>query len=105
VRVWPRAEPSGHEVALESEREKALARPDLADFDLLVSDLIDHDPVTEPESVRSFKMGVTSLHTRRTIAELRDIIEKTLLLSCSGSIRIRRRCGKRSIWNCPATSR
>ncbi len=69
----------GHEVALESEREKALARPDLADFDLLVSDLIDHDPVTEPESVRSFKMGVTSLHTRRTIAELRDIIEKTLL--------------------------
>lgn len=69
----------GHEVTLESEREQALARPDLAEFDLLISDLIDHDPVTEPDSVRSFKMGVTSLHTRRTIAELHDIIEKTLL--------------------------
>jgi serine/threonine-protein kinase RsbW len=69
----------GHEVTLESEREKALARTDLAEFDLLVSDLIDHDPATEPESVRSFKMGVTSLLARRTIAELRDIIEKTLL--------------------------
>jgi serine/threonine-protein kinase RsbW len=69
----------GHEVTLESERDKALARTDMAEFDLLVSDLIDHDPVTEPESVRSFKMGVTSLHARRTIAELHDIIEKTLL--------------------------
>lgn len=69
----------GHEVTLESDREQALARPDLAEFDLLISDLIDHDPVTEPDSVRSFKMGVTSLRTRRTIAELHDIIEKTLL--------------------------
>jgi serine/threonine-protein kinase RsbW len=69
----------GHEVRLEGERDKALARPDLDQFDLLVSDLIDHDPATESESVRSFKMGVTSLHTRRTITELHDIIEKTLL--------------------------
>jgi len=69
----------GHEVRLEGERDKALARADLDQFDLLVSDLIDHDPATESESVRSFKMGVTSLHTRRTIAELHDIIEKTLL--------------------------
>jgi serine/threonine-protein kinase RsbW len=69
----------GHVVTLERERDKALARTDLADFDLLVSDLIDHDPATEPESVRSFKMGVTSLHARRTVAELHDIIEKTLL--------------------------
>ncbi len=69
----------GHEVTLESERDKALARQDLAEFDLLVSDLVDRDPATAPESVRSFKMAVTSLQTRRTIAELHDIIEKTLL--------------------------
>jgi len=68
----------GHEVALESEREQALARTDLDQFDLLVSDLIDHDAATEPERVRSFKMGVTSLQARRMIAELHDIIEKTL---------------------------
>jgi serine/threonine-protein kinase RsbW len=66
-------------VILESERDKALARADLAQFDLLVSDLVDRDSATEPESVRSFKMAVTSLQTRRTIAELHDIIEKTLL--------------------------
>jgi len=69
----------GHEVTLESDRDQALARTDLGRFDLLVSDLVDHDPATEPGSVRSFKMAVTSLHARRTIAELHDIIEKTLL--------------------------
>ncbi len=69
----------GHDVILESARDTALARADLAQFDLLISDLVDHDPATEPDSVRSFKMGVTSLQARRTIAELHDIIEKTLL--------------------------
>jgi serine/threonine-protein kinase RsbW len=69
----------GHEVTLEGERDKALARNDLTHFDLLISDLIDHDPATEAESVRSFKMGVTGLHARRTTTELHDIIEKTLL--------------------------
>jgi len=69
----------GHEVTLERERDSALARTDLAQFDLLVSDLVDHEPATEPDSVRSFKMGVTSLQGRRTVAELHDIIEKTLL--------------------------
>lgn len=69
----------GHEVTLEGERDAALARPDLAQFDLLVSDLVDHDPVAETDSVRSFKMGVTGRQARRTIAELHDIIEKTLL--------------------------
>ena len=68
----------GHSVTMESERSKALARTDLADFDLLVSDLVDQEPATEPERVRSFKMAVTSLQARRTIAELHDIIEKTL---------------------------
>ncbi|MDX6559352.1 MAG: serine/threonine-protein kinase RsbW [Blastocatellia bacterium] len=69
----------GHEVILERERDQALARPDLSQFDLLVSDLIDHDTASGTDSVRSFKMGVTSLQVRRTIAELHDIIEKTLL--------------------------
>src|ERR1700681_4050141 len=69
----------GHEVTLEGERDKALARTDLGQFDLLVSDLIDHDSATEADSVRSFKMGVTSLQARRMITELHDIIEKTLL--------------------------
>jgi len=69
----------GHSVTVEDERGKALARADLAEFDLLVSDLVDREPATEPEMVRSFKMAVTSLQARRTIAELHDIIEKTLL--------------------------
>jgi serine/threonine-protein kinase RsbW len=73
----------GHEVTLERQRAKALARTDLAQFDLIISDLVDHEPVpTTPaaaDSVRSFKMGVTSLQARRTISELHDIIEKTLL--------------------------
>jgi serine/threonine-protein kinase RsbW len=69
----------GHEVTLETDRDQALARADLAQFDLLVSDLVDRDPATEPERVRSFKMAVTSLQARRTFAELHDIIEKTLL--------------------------
>jgi len=71
----------GHEVTLERERSTALARPDLAQFDLLVSDLVDHETAasTAADSVRSFKMAVTGLPARRTIAELHDIIEKTLL--------------------------
>jgi serine/threonine-protein kinase RsbW len=69
----------GYQVTLDSDRDHALARADLAQFDLLVSDLVDRDATTEPETVRSFKMAVTSLQSRRTIAELHDIIEKTLL--------------------------
>lgn len=69
----------GHEVTLESDRDHALARADLAQFDLLVSDLVDSDLATQPGSVRSFKMAVTGLRARRTIAELHDIIEQTLL--------------------------
>ena len=66
----------GHSVTVESERGKALARADLAEFDLLVSDLVDQESATEPEVVRSFKIGVTGALARR--AELRDIIVKTL---------------------------
>lgn len=68
----------GHSVTVESERGKALARADLAEFDLLVSDLVDQESGTEPGVVRSFKIGVTGALARRTIAELRDIIVKTL---------------------------
>jgi serine/threonine-protein kinase RsbW len=68
----------GHEVTVESDREQALGC-DLAQYDLLVSDLVDHESAGGPESVRSFKMAVTSLQARRTVAELHDIIEKTLL--------------------------
>lgn len=69
----------GHSVTVESERGKALVRADLAEFDLLVSDLVDQDSATEPAVVRSFKIGVTGSPVRRTIAGLHDIIVKTLL--------------------------
>jgi serine/threonine-protein kinase RsbW len=69
----------GHSVTVESERVKALVRADLGEFDLLVSDLVDQESATEPEVVRSFKIGVAGGLARRTIAALHDIIEKTLL--------------------------
>jgi serine/threonine-protein kinase RsbW len=72
----------GHEVIATSERREALAREDLAEFDLIVSDLDDVEPSAvadeTAEIVKAFKVGVTSSRTRRGIAELHDIIEKTL---------------------------
>jgi serine/threonine-protein kinase RsbW len=79
----------GHSVTSISQREEALARDDLDRFDLIVSDLDDYEPVENsaggprssaeaPEVVKAFKLGVTSSRTRRAIAELHDIIEKTL---------------------------
>jgi len=68
----------GHLVTVASEREEALALEDRTQFDLLVSDLVNHAAAPETEIVRSFKMGVTSSHARRTVAELHEIIEKTL---------------------------
>lgn len=67
----------GHEVTLVSERTAALERDDLAEFDLLVSDLIDEAPA-DGETVRSFKLAVTSQPARRAIPALHDIIERTL---------------------------
>ncbi len=67
----------GHSVTVLGERDEALALDNLTGFDLLVSDLVD----TEAEGtsgIRSFKMSVTSSLARRAIAELHDIIEKTL---------------------------
>ena len=68
----------GHTVTVASERREAMGLEDLAQFDLLVSDLVNQASATEPEIVRSFKMAATSSQARRAIAELHHIIEKTL---------------------------
>lgn len=64
----------GHDVVAAGARDEALARGDLDQFDLIVSDLVNQ----EPENVRSFKLGVTSSRKRRAVQGLHDIIEKTL---------------------------
>ncbi len=68
----------GHDVTLESERCDAVARDDLAEFDLLVSDLVDHGSSDDAEIVRSFKLAVTNQPGRRAIPAVHDIIERTL---------------------------
>ena len=68
----------GHEVTFVGDRSEALARDDLAEFDLLVSDLIDANSAEEGEIVRSFKLAVTSQPARRAIPAVHDIIERTL---------------------------
>ncbi len=68
----------GHEVTFVGDRGEALARDDLAEFDLLVSDLIDATSPEDGEIVRSFKLAVTSRPARRAIPALHDIIERTL---------------------------
>lgn len=69
----------GHSVITAGERAEALARSDLEQFDLIVSDLVNQEPSPDTENVRSFKVGVTSSRTRRAVQGLRDIIEKTLV--------------------------
>ena len=68
----------GHSVVAAGARDEALARGDLEEFDLIVSDLINQGPSGDAENVRSFKLGVTSSRTRRTTQGLHDIIERTL---------------------------
>ena len=68
----------GHDVTLESERCEAIARDDLDQFDLLVSDLVDHGSSDDAEIVRSFKLAVTNQPGRRAIPAVHDIIERTL---------------------------
>jgi len=68
----------GHTVTVASERREAMVLEDRAPFDLIVSDLVNQASAAEPEMVRSFKMAATSSQARRAIAELHDIIEKTL---------------------------
>ena len=59
-------------------REEAVTREDLAEFDLIVSDLAEQESATQSETVKAFKLGVTSSPERRETVELHDVIEKTL---------------------------
>ena len=68
----------GHTVTVASERREAMGLEDRAQFDLLVSDLVNQASATEPEIVRSFKMAATGSQSRGAIAELHVIIEKIL---------------------------
>ena len=89
----------GHEVVVTGEREKALAREDLDDFDLVISDLSDAEvngqpigdlqrkhlvtPIgplsTEPAIIKAFKVGAANfLRLPYKADELREIVEKTL---------------------------
>src|SRR3954469_24249013 len=67
----------GHDVTVVTERAEALAHEGRNNFDLLVSDLVNHG-AGDAEGVRSFKLAVTSQPERRTIPALHDIIERTL---------------------------
>jgi serine/threonine-protein kinase RsbW len=68
----------GHAVTVANERSEALAREDLTQFDLVVSDLVNQERSNESEIVRSFKLAATGSPARRTIPTLHDVIEKTL---------------------------
>ena len=69
----------GHRVALVNERDDAIARNDLVEFDLVVSDLVnDGGAATDNQIVRSFKLAVTGMRARRAIPALHTIIERTL---------------------------
>ena len=89
----------GHDVVVTGEREKALAREDLDDFDLVISDLSDAEvngqpigdlqrkhlvtPIgplsSEPDIIKAFKLGAANfLRLPYNAVELREIVEKTL---------------------------
>ncbi|HET6671240.1 MAG TPA: ATP-binding protein [Pyrinomonadaceae bacterium] len=86
----------GHEVVATGDRATALARPDLDEFDLIISDLTeDASPVGElqrkhllmslppgtvqPDVIKAFKLGATNyLRSPYNDNELREIIEQTL---------------------------
>lgn len=90
----------GHDVVVTNEREKALARNDLEEFDLVISDLSEAEingqpigdlqrkhlvtPVTaattaEPQIIKAFKLGAANfLRLPYNADELRQIIENTL---------------------------
>ncbi len=68
----------GHAVTVANERNEALAIEGRLHFDLLVSDLLGSEPKRDVEIVRSFKISVTGSETRRSVAQLHQIIEKTL---------------------------
>jgi len=93
----------GHEVVATGDREMALAREDLDEFDLIISDLtedehsgmqllseikrkrlmvpvvVSSDEAQQPGVVKAFKMGAANfLRLPYNKNELRDIVEKTL---------------------------
>jgi serine/threonine-protein kinase RsbW len=93
----------GHEVVATGDREQALAREDLDEFDLIISDLtedehsgvqllselkrkrlmvpvvVSSDEGQQPGIVKAFKMGAANfLRLPYNKDELRDIVEKTL---------------------------
>lgn len=89
----------GHDVVVTGERLKALAREDLDDFDLVISDLTEAEvngqpvgdlqrkclltpidkPTSEPDIIKAFKMGAANyLRLPYNREELREIVEKTL---------------------------
>ena len=88
----------GHDVIVTGEREKALARNDLDEFDLVISDLseaeVNGQPIgdlqrkhlvtptpnaSEPAIIKAFKMGAANyLRLPYDADELRQIIEQTL---------------------------
>jgi len=88
----------GHEVIVIGEREKALARNDLDEFDLVISDLSEAEvnghpigdlqrkhlvskaPATsEPAIIKAFKMGAANyLRLPYDAEQLREIVERTL---------------------------
>ena len=91
----------GHEVVVTGEREKALARNDLDEFDLVISDLneaeVNGRPIgdlqrkhlvtplpsnstsTGPAIIKAFKMGAANfLRVPYNAEELREIVERTL---------------------------
>lgn len=89
----------GHDVVVTGERLKALAREDLDDFDLVISDLTEAEvngqpvgdlqrkclltpidkPTSEPDIIKAFKMGAANyLRLPYNRDELREIVEKTL---------------------------
>jgi serine/threonine-protein kinase RsbW len=65
-------------IVVACDRNEAMARNDLEEFDLIVSDLVNEEPLPGADIVRSFKLGVSNSHSRRANAGLHDIIEKTL---------------------------
>jgi serine/threonine-protein kinase RsbW len=89
----------GHDVVVTGERERALAREDLDDFDLVISDLSDAEvngqpigdlqrkhlvtPIgplsSEPAIIKAFKVGAANfLRLPYNAEELREIVERTL---------------------------
>lgn len=68
----------GHTVITTCARDEALAREDLSEFELIVSELTDQESAGQSEIVKAFKLSVTASSARCDTATLHDIIEKTL---------------------------